>query len=120
MSPLAQLALAYSASAGFIAMAVVAGPQEPPIVITGEAHHNHELVRQSVNVADLDLTTAVGQSEAQKRISVAIKKVCPTTAAKMPGYMRQHAADCQKTASAQAKAQLDHEIADAKAKRGMK
>ena len=60
MSPLAQLALAYSASAGFIAMAVVAGPHEPPIVVTGEAHHNHELVRQSVNIADLDLTTAVG------------------------------------------------------------
>jgi UrcA family protein len=121
MSPLRQLTLSTFASAGIILItAARAASHEPPIVVTGDAGHNHELVRQTVNIADLDMATATGQAEAEKRISRAITMVCPAAAGNMPRYQRDHAVSCQKSARAQGKTQLDHAVAHAKTMHGKK
>jgi len=121
MSPRRQLILSTIASAGIILItAARASSNEPPIVVTGDGGHKHELVRQTVNIADLDMATATGQAEAEKRIARAINLVCPKAAGKMPRYEREHAVTCQNNARAQGKTQLDHAVAQAKATHGKK
>ena len=115
MSPAQQLVLAWTASFGLIGIAFAAAAHEPPIDVTGDAYQNHEPVHRSVKVADLDLATATGQHEALKRVDDAVRLVCPTPAGNIPRYQREHAVTCQKTARAQAHAQLEKEIAHAKA-----
>lgn len=109
-----QLALPLTAGAALLAFGVPANAQESPIVITGDAYHNHELVRERVNIADLNMATAVGQHQAQLRVDKAINRICPLHSGNMR-HERESRAECRKTAEASAKAQMDHAIEHAKA-----
>ena len=112
-----QLALPLVSGAALLALGVPAIAQEAPIVIVGDAHHNRELVRERVNIADLNMATAVGQQQAQLRVDKAINRVCPLAAGNLPQHEREMLAECRKTAEASAKAQMDQAIAHAKAAR---
>ena len=62
--------------------------------------------KASVSYADLDLSRPAGRSVLERRISVAIDRVCPSAA--YPGELRDHltARNCRQTALAGANQQL--------------
>jgi UrcA family protein len=116
MSRLRQLAVSCIAGTGFLLMAAPALSQDNEIVILGQKlPDGHEAVRQVVKIGDLNLATAVGQTELQKRVEDALKLVCPKAEGNVPPHQRQDADACRTFAMQNAQPQIDNAIAAAKA-----
>ena len=114
MPRLHQIAVPFIVGAASLAIGVPALAQDSAIVITGDAHHNREIVRQSVNIADLNMATAVGQHQAHLRVDKAINRVCPHAAGNVLHHERESTSECRRIATASAYAQMRHAIMVAK------
>jgi len=111
-----QLALPCLAGAGLIIMAVPASSQGQNIVITGQkVPHGHEAISETVQIRDLKLATAAGQSELHKRVDRAVTHVCPMPNGKGRPHERQEVDACRKFAWHGAQPKIDSAIARAKA-----
>lgn len=116
MSRLRNLAVACFTGASLLSLSSPALSQEQEIVILGQKlPDGHEAVRQVVKVGDLNLATAVGQTELQKRVDDALKLVCPNAEGNVPPHQRQDADACRKFAMQNAQPQIENAIAAAKA-----
>ena len=120
MSPRRKLALSWIAGAGVIFVSAAAAAEEQAIVITAPKFpHGHELANKKVTFGDLNLATAAGQTELDKRVALAINEVCPDALGNVPHYQRQDAAACRKYAWSKAKPQMKDAIAAAKEAHGI-
>ena len=104
---LASLAL-FSLAAAMPATAqpAPAPAQEPPIVITRTLPPSADLLMRVVYVGDLDLKSAAGQQEMEKRVGKAVEDMCaiPTP---LPSYKGTMEKPCRDEAWASARPQMD-------------
>lgn len=107
---LAALALASLAAVPTaIAQPAPASAQEPPIVITRTLPPSADILMRVVYIADLDLKSAAGQQEMEKRVGRAVEDMCaiPTP---LPSYKGKMEKPCRDEAWASARPQMDRVV----------
>jgi UrcA family protein len=104
------LAAAMSASAQPVQPAI----QEAPIVITGRLTPSPDLLMRTVYIADLDLKSAAGQQEMEKRVGKAVEDLCAIVAP-LPSYKGPLEKPCRDEAWATARPQMDSAVQRARA-----
>lgn len=118
MQPKLQLA-----SFALLGVAVVASPavaqpapaaaQEAPIVITRTLPPSPDLLVRTVSIADLDLKSATGQQEMEKRVAKAVEDMC-TIVAPLPSYKGPLEQPCRDEAWGSARPQMTFAVQRAK------
>lgn len=103
--------LAMFSLAAAVAPAVAQQPagEGPPIVITRRLPPSSDFMVRVVHVADLDLKTAAGQQEMEKRVSQAVDDMCaiPTP---LPSYKGRMEKPCRDEAWAIARPQMNDAV----------
>jgi UrcA family protein len=82
------------------------GGQEAPIVIVRRIAPSPDVLVRTVSVADLDLRSAVGQQEMEKRVGKAVEDMC-VIVAPLPSYKGPMEKPCRDEAWASARPQMD-------------
>lgn len=82
---LASLALISLAATPSVAQPVVPPAQQAPIIITRRLPPSSDLLMRVVNIGDLNLASAAGQQEMEKRVARAVDEMC-TIPAPLPSY----------------------------------
>lgn len=77
----------------------------PPIVITRRLPPSDDFMIRVVNVGDLDLKSAAGQQEMEKRVGKAVEDMC-TIPSPLPSYKGRMEAPCRDEAWASARPQM--------------
>lgn len=94
MTKLRTLTLPVIAAAGLLLSASPAIAQEEEIVVTGklEIPRGYEPVSRVVNIEDLDLSKPSDEEKMEKRVALAVRKVCSNVdSLKMRRYCRDYA-----------------------------
>lgn len=80
--------------------------QEAPIVIVHRLAPSSDVLVRTVYVADLDLRSAAGQQEMEKRVGKAVEDMCVITSP-LPSYKGPLEKPCRDEAWASARPQMD-------------
>ncbi len=80
--------------------------QEAPIVIIRKLPPSPDVLVRTVYVADLDLKSAVGQQEMEKRVGKAVEDMC-VVVAPLPSYKGPMTKPCRDDAWASARPQME-------------
>lgn len=83
-----------------------AGVQEPPIIVIRKLPPSPDVMVRTVYVADLDLKSAAGQQEMEKRVGKAVEDMC-VVVAPLPSYKGPMTKPCRDDAWASARPQMD-------------
>ena len=103
------------ASLAVFGLAVPATAQQPavengpPIVITRRLPPTDDFMIRVVHVADLDLKTAAGQKEMEKRVGQAVEDMCAIPAP-LPSYKGRMEKPCRDEAWASARPQMNSAV----------
>ena len=92
--------------AGAVAAQIPSGElQEPSIVITHKMRPSPDLMVRTVYIGDLDLKSAKGQKEMEKRVGIAVDSICsiPTP---LPSYKGRMEKPCRDEAWSSARPQM--------------
>lgn len=111
---LASVALFGLAAAAPAAAQPVQPAQEAPIVITKRLAPSPDVLIRTVYIADLDLKSAAGQQEMEKRVGKAVEDMC-VVVAPLPSYKGPLEKPCRDEAWASARPQMDLAVQRAKA-----
>jgi UrcA family protein len=115
MKPLSYLmapGLAALASVPAIAQPPQTVPQGSPIIVIGKLRPSPDVIVRTVFVGDLDLKSAPGQAEMEKRVGAAVDSMCmiPTP---IPSYGPVMEKPCRDEAWASARPQMDSAVRNA-------
>ena len=80
--------------------------QEPPIVIIRKLPPSADILVRTVYIADLDLKSASGQQEMEKRVGKAVEDMC-VIVSPLPSYKGPLEKPCRDEAWASARPQMD-------------
>ena len=91
----------------------VPATQEAPIVITRRLPPSADLLVRTVSIGDLDLASAAGQKEMEKRVAKAVDDMCAIPAP-LPSYKGRMERPCRDEAWTSARWQMDDAVKHAK------
>lgn len=83
--------------------------QEAPIVITRKLFPSPDLLVRTVSIADLDLKSAAGQQEMEKRVGKAVEDMCAIVGP-LPSYKGPMEKPCRDEAWASARPQMTYAV----------
>jgi UrcA family protein len=83
--------------------------QEAPIVITRRIFPSPDLLVRTVSIADLDLKSAAGQQEMEKRVGKAVEDMCAIVGP-LPSYKGPMEQPCRDEAWASARPQMTYAV----------
>jgi UrcA family protein len=88
------------------ALAQAPAQEPPPIVVVGQLRPSPDVIMRTVSIRDLDLKSAAGRQEMEKRVSAAVDSMCaiPTP---IPSYGPVMEKPCRDEAWASARPQMD-------------
>lgn len=111
MANLRKFALPIIGGASLLCLAAPAVAQQPDIMVTGKiiVPRGFELVKQVVDITDIDLATPAGERELERRVGTAVSTICPTPP--RPAHWEERDRRlCTETAWASARPQINQAI----------
>lgn len=83
--------------------------QQTPIVVTGKIPQSSDILVRTVFIGDLNLASAAGQQEMEKRVGKAVDDMCAVIAP-LPSYKGQMEKPCRDEAWASARWQMNDAV----------
>ncbi|WP_341712818.1 UrcA family protein [Erythrobacter sp.] len=107
------LGLALLASGTATAQSSQPAEQRSPIIVVGKLHPSPDVIVRTVFIGDLDLKSAAGEAEMEKRVGGAIDDMC-SIPSPLPLYGPLMEKPCRDEAWASARPQMDSAVRKAK------
>ncbi|MCJ2177553.1 UrcA family protein [Novosphingobium album (ex Hu et al. 2023)] len=111
MTNLRQFVLPIIGGASLLCLTAPAAAQQTDIMVTGKIKvpRGFELVKQVVDITDIDLASPGGERELERRVGTAVSTICPT--APRPAHWEERDRKlCTDTAWASARPQMNQMI----------